>query len=337
MPNENGAGYFRFAMSPADWTNLRTTGFAALSDRGRMAVSDSVEAAFDRGAMDVEGLLPWFPRFVGSPLRQVAGAPMGPLRFMIHNAAPPELRGNVTSYASRLYRKRYKQLGWRARPGDSSDTKLLREAVIRFMVMDVRAKEARARAARLGKAYSGYRTKAKPAVVDPQLAGLVLATAVQDNGEGLFEHLLGLLDASTDATARGRILSALGHAEDPVLSARALDLTLDSRLRVSEIGHLLRAQFQNPRTREQAWVWFTAHFDELSARFGSSQVGGIPWHTASFCTEEAAAEVQRFFEPRVAKLTGGPRNLAGAVEAISLCAEKARIYRPSVDRAFASR
>jgi alanyl aminopeptidase len=337
MPNENGAGYFRFAMSPADWTNLRTTGFAALSDRGRMAVSDSVEAAFDRGAMDVEGLLPWFPRFVGSPLRQVAGAPMGPLRFMIHNAAPPELRGNVTSYASRLYRKRYKQLGWRARPGDSSDTKLLREAVIRFMVMDVRAKEARARAARLGKAYAGYRTKAKPAVVDPQLAGLVLATAVQENGEGLFEHLLGLLDASTDATARGRILSALGHAEDPVLSARALDLTLDSRLRVSEIGHLLRAQFQNPRTREQAWAWFTDHFDELSARFGNSQVGGIPWHTASFCTEEAAAEVQRFFEPRVAKLTGGPRNLAGAVEAISLCAEKARIYRPSVDRAFASR
>jgi alanyl aminopeptidase len=149
--------------------------------------------------------------------------------------------------------------------------------------------------------------------------------------------LLGLLESSTDATARGRILSALGHAEDPVLSARALDLTLDPRLRVNEIGHLLRAQFQNPRTREPAWAWFTDHFDELSARFGASQVGGIPWHTASFCSEEAAAEVQHFFEPRVAKLTGGPRNLAGAVEAISLCAERARIYRPGVERAFASR
>ena len=337
MPNENGAGYFRFSMSPADWTNLRTKGFATLSDRGRMAVADSVEAAFDRGVMGVESLLPWFPSFVRSPLRQVAGAPMGPLRFMIHNAAPPELRGTVTSYATRLYRKRYKQLGWRARPGDSSDTKLLREAVIRFMVMDVRNKDARARASRLGKAYVGYRTKAKLTVVDPQLAGLVLATAVQESGEGLFEHLLGLLESSTDATARGRILSALGHAEDPVLSARALDLTLDPRLRVNEIGHLLRAQFQNPRTREPAWAWFTDHFDELSARFGASQVGRIPWHTASFCSEEAAAEVQHFFEPRVAKLTGGPRNLAGAVEAISLCAERARIYRPGVERAFASR
>ena len=53
MHNENGAGYFRFSMSPADWTRLRTKGFTQLSDRGRMAVADSVQAAFDRGAMDV--------------------------------------------------------------------------------------------------------------------------------------------------------------------------------------------------------------------------------------------------------------------------------------------
>jgi alanyl aminopeptidase len=337
MPNENGAGYFRFSMSPADWTSLRTKGFAQLSDRGRMAVADSVQAAFDRGAMDVEGLLPWLPAFVASPLRQVAGAPMVSLRFMIRDAAPPEVQGNVTSYASRLYRRRYKKLGWRARPGDSSDTKLLREAVIRFMVMDVRDQEARARAARLGRAYAGYRTKEKRAVVDPQLAGLVLATAVQESGEGFFEHLLDLLDSNTDATKRNRILSALGHAESQTLAARALDLSLDPRLRVNEIARLMRAQFHNPQTRDRAWEWFTEHFDELTARFGPSRGGGMPWYAASFCSEEAAEEVQRFFEPRVAELTGGPHNLAGAVEAISLCAERARTYRPGVKRAFASR
>ncbi len=337
MPNEDAAGYFRFSMSPADWTSLRRRGFAQLSDRGRMAVADSVGAAFDRGSMDVEGLLPWFSKFVASPLRQVAGAPMKPLHFMIHNAAPPELRGNIRSYASQLYRRLYKQLGWRTRPGDSSDTKLLREAVVRFMVMDVRDREARARAARLGRIYIGYRTKAKRGVVDPQLAGLVLATAVQEDGEGFFAQLVDSLGSSTDATARNRILSALGHAEDPALCARALDLTLDPQLRLNEISRLLGTQFRNPRTREQAWEWFTEHFDELAARFGSSEVGGTPWHAASFCTEEAAAKVQRFFEPRVAELTGGPRNLAGAVEAISLCAEKASIYRPDVERAFSAR
>jgi alanyl aminopeptidase len=336
MPNEDGAGYFRFSMSSADWTSLRTKGFATLSERGRMAVADSVEAAFDRGAVDMEGLLPWFPQFVASPLRQLAGAPMGPLRFMIRNAAPPGLRGKVASYANRLYRKRYKQLGWQARRRDSSDTKLLREAVIRFMVMDVRDPEARERAARLGRAYAGYRTKAKE-VVDPQLTALALAAAVQESGKGLFDHLLARLDSSADATARNRILSALGHAEDRMLSTRALDLSLDPRLRVNEIGQLLRAQFRNPRTRERAWAWLTGHFDELTARLGTSRGGSMPWYATSFCSEEAAVEVRRFFEPRVAELAGGPRNLAGAVEAISLCAEKARVHQPSVEQAFGAR
>ena len=205
------------------------------------------------------------------------------------------------------------------------------------MVMDVRDREARTRAARLGRAYVGYRTRAKPSVVDPQLAGLVLATAVQESGAGLFDHLLALLDSTEDATARNRVLSALGHAEDPTLSGRALALALDPRLRVNEINQLLRSQFHNPRTRERAWTWLTTHFDELTARFGAARGGATPWYTASFCSDEAAAEVERFFEPRVAELAGGPRNLAGAVEAVALCAEKARVYRPGVEKAFSPR
>lgn len=337
MPNDDGAGYFRFSMSPDDWSSLRTRGFSKLSDRGKMAVADSVIAELDRGAMDAEALLPWLPRFVASPIRQVASAPMGPLRFMMYHAAPPERRDEVRRYASRLYRRRYERLGWRAAKKESSDTKLLRDAVVRFMVMDVRDSAARAKAARLGRAYIGYRTKARPAVVDPQLAGLALATAVQEGDARFFDYLLSLLDEDTDALARNRILSALAHAERPALSTRALELSLDPRVRINEIGRMLRVQLRNPQTRERAWEWFTEHFDEVTARLGSGRGGGTPWHATGFCTEDAAERVRRFFEPRVAALAGGPRNLAGAVEAISLCAKRAAAQRPGVERAFGAR
>jgi alanyl aminopeptidase len=337
MPNADGAGYFRFSMSADEWRRLRTEGFGELSDRGRIAVADSVEASFDRGAMDVKALLPWFSSWVSSPLMQLAVAPMNTLRFLIEDASPPELRRAVRAYAGKLYRKRYRQLGWRSRATDSSDTKLLREAIIRFMVMDIRNRNARVRAARLGRSYIGYRSKANPGIVDAQLAGLVLATAVQEGDEGLFDHLLGLLESSSDATGRSRILSALGHAETPALSARALDLALDPRLRVNEIGNVLRAQFYNPRTRDRAWKWFTENFDDLASRFGDGELGASPWRAASFCSLDVAAEVERFFAPKVSALSGGPRNLAGAVEAIVLCAEKASVHMPGVQRAFGPR
>ena len=334
MPNDEGSGYFRFALADADWTALRNKGFSRLSGRGRMTVIDSLFATFDQGSADAETLLPWLPRLAASPIREIATAPMRHLRFIMENVAPPGVREDAQKYAARLYRKRYGTLGWRPRKGDSSNTKLLREAVIRFMVMDVRDPAARARAARLGRAQVGYQAKTNPDAVEPQLAGLVLAAAVQESGAGLFDHLLQLLESSEDATERARILAALGHAEDPDLAKRALELTLNPTTRVNEIGQILRPQLRDPRTRDEAWDWFTSNFDELAARFGDHQVGGIPWYMASFCTEAAASEVQKFFEPRVTELTGGPRNLAGVVEAISLCAARADAQRASVERAF---
>jgi alanyl aminopeptidase len=334
MPNEAGAGYFRFSMSPEDWARLRKKGFGKLSDRGKQAVADSLFAELDRGTIEVDQLLQWFPGFVRSPLRQIAGGPMPALRFMMNEAAEERTRANVRTYAGRLYRKRYQRLGWRDKAGDSSDTKLLREAVVRFMVMDVRDRKGRTRAAKLGRTYAGYGIKEDKSVVEPQLAGLVLATAVQDGGEGLFDHLLTLLDASTDATTRSRILSALGHAETPALSERALNLALDERLRLNEIPRILSVQFRNPRTRDRAWSWLKDNFDALVSRAGRTQAGKAPWYPSSLCTEAAAADVRTFFEPRVPTLTGGPRNLAAAVEAIELCAAKALAHRASIDRAF---
>ena len=75
-------------------------------------------------------------------------------------------------------------------------------------------------------------------------------------------------------------------------------------------------------------------FDALTARNGRVQAGGAPWYTTSFCTKDSAEDVQAFFEPKMFELAGGPRNLASAVEAITLCAARVDAQRESIDRAF---
>jgi alanyl aminopeptidase len=333
MPNEDGAGYFRFAMSPEDWRVLRRRGLSKLSESGRIAVADSLYASFSNGSLDAKALLPWISRFSASPLRQVATGPMGVLSFMMTEGASAPIRPDVAAYAARLYRKRYRRLGWTSRAGDSSDVKLLREAVLRFLVMDVRDEDARARAARLGRAYARQMQASIVDAVDPQLAGLALATAVQTGDADLFDRLLAEID-STAVAERSRILVALGHAETPELSDRALDLALDPELRLNEISSVLRPQFGNPRTRDRAWRWLIDHFDDLVMRIGPAQAGSIPFYAISFCSYEAARDVRRFLEPRMRDAAGGPRNLATTVEAIELCAAKVETQRPGIDRAF---
>ena len=54
------------------------------------------------------------------------------------------------------------------------------------------------------------------------------------------------------------------------------------------------------------------------------------------CNDEAhAAEVEAFFAPLVDGLEGGPRNLAGALEEIRLCAALARVQGPALAAYFA--
>jgi len=334
MPNDRGAGYFRFSMSSRDWAALRRKGFATLSDTGKQAVADSLYADFARGSLEAEDLLAWFPRFVATPLRQVSSSPISTLQLMMADASSPDTRPNIVAYTKQLYAGLYRRLGWRAKPEDSSDTKLLRATVLELMVMDVRDRKARVRAAKLGRTYLGYGTEPMPDAVDPQLVELALATAVQEGDGALFDELLARLAASNDSTLRGRILAALGHAEDPALAERALELSLDSRLRRNEAPQVLAVQLRNRRTRDRAWAWLKEHFDAFAERVGNTQAGSAPWYAAALCTAEAADDVQAFFEPRVSALAGGPRNLAGAVEAIRLCAARADAQRPGVDRAF---
>ncbi|MEM8607328.1 MAG: M1 family metallopeptidase [Myxococcota bacterium] len=337
MPNDEGGGYYRFALGKDDWSDLQKKGFRRLSERGQITVVDSLFATFEQGSANAETLLPWMPMLAGSQIRGVATAPMRPLRFMMDNAAPAELQPAVRSYAANLYRKRYRALGWRAKKRDSSDDKLLREAVVTFMAMDVRDGATRSQAAALGRASVDYPGSTSTGSVEPQLATVALEVAVQESDSAFFDYLVELLADTQDATERNRILDALGHAEGSTLAARARELALDPSVRINEIRQLLRPQFQSPETRDEAWVWFKNNFDALAARFNERQLGFAPWYMASFCSEGAAGEVEQFFAPRVASLAGGPRNLAGAVEAIQLCAALAKAQQPSVKSAFGSK
>jgi alanyl aminopeptidase len=77
-----------------------------------------------------------------------------------------------------------------------------------------------------------------------------------------------------------------------------------------------------------------ANFEGLVAHLSARHAGELPWLTSGFCDPAQADAVAAFFGPRIDSLSGGPRNLAGAVEAIRLCAARAAAQRDSANRFF---
>jgi alanyl aminopeptidase len=99
---------------------------------------------------------------------------------------------------------------------------------------------------------------------------------------------------------------------------------------------ILGTQLGDPRTRDAAWQWVRENLGPLFERIGSSSGAYLAWYVAGGCTAEWAAEVGATLQPRVNDLPGGPRNLAGAVEAVRLCAARASHQRASARAFFAA-
>jgi alanyl aminopeptidase len=343
IPNADGAGYFRFALAPADLARLRAVAPRVLTPREKMALVDSLQAAFASATLPAADVLEALAPLAQDPVRQVATAPMGLLAFAREQGVPPEERPRVEAYARRLYQPLYRRLGWEppaprgaAQAAEDGETRLLRKAVISFLATTGRDPGVRREAARRARAYLGDDPD-RPVSADalpPSLVDVALAIAVEDGDAALFDHVERRLRASDDALVRGRMLGALASARDPALAARALALMLDPALRVNEVLTPLAGQMALPERREAAWAFVEANFDALRARIATTRAADLPWYATSACSEEMAARVEAFFAERVASLPGGPRNLAGALESLRLCAARKRAQGESLRRAL---
>jgi hypothetical protein len=116
---------------------------------------------------------------------------------------------------------------------------------------------------------------------------------------------------------------------DPALVDRALALGLDGRLRENERLTIVATLLAFVETRDAAWHWLQAHFDELVPILPDRYAGFVPL-LVSPCDPARTEELRAFFTPRIDKLTGGPRNLAHAIETATQCAARASAQRDSV-------
>ena len=334
MPDADGRGYYRSTLDPADLARLRDRGTKHLTTAERVALAGDLEAAFRSGALSSVDALRAVEPLAKDAHGAVALTPLSLYRFVAEEALGAPSRAKLGAYVRRLYAPAVRSLGFRATPGESTWRALARTAVLTFMAKDVGDPAVLAEGARLGRAYLGLGGDGRihPEAVDPDLAGLAMASAVREaSGDArVYEAVKGALERSNDAAQRKSFLVALASTRDARLVANALDLALDPGLRKNERLVTLTTLLADTATRDLAWGWLVTHFDALAPALPDRYPGFVP-RALRFCDEARAREVEAFFAPRMPKYTGGTRNLAQAVEAIGSCAKLASVQRDSAE------
>jgi alanyl aminopeptidase len=169
--------------------------------------------------------------------------------------------------------------------------------------------------------------------VPTDLRSVAAHVALQDGDTALFDLAYKRFSESSDPIERDRLLGALSSVTD-ARSARALALTFDPVLHQNEVTVPLRIQFYDERTRAAAYQFMQDHLDALIEKLSRERAGNLPWFAVPMCTTQTADQLQALFAPRIEQLIGGPRSLAGATEALRLCAAEAAAQQQSARAYF---
>ena len=339
MPNAGGRGYYRWSLPADALKHLAEKGYPDLTAAERLSFAESLRSGAVNGRIPVSDAVAALGPFAADPSRAVAAAPMSLLR-----EGREWIRDDVKAtksfeaFAGELYAKAWKALGWEPAKGavEDGDRSLLRRDLIAFLAWTARDQGLRREAATRGLAYVGFGGDGAihEGAVDRQVAGAALAIAGAEGDVKLFDALLAQLAKTDKEIVRERLLGALTAVTRPELSARALDLTFDPRLRGDEALAPLSGQLARPETRDAAWAWLEAHVDAVLARLPPARAARLAWAGTAFCDAGHAEALERLFGERAKKLDGGPREIAGAVESVRLCAARREAAGPALRALF---
>jgi alanyl aminopeptidase len=330
LPNADDAGYYHYALEPADLERLARRRFAPLNDAERVGLLTNASALVLSGDFGADRALA-LARSFGAEGRRPVVAALVDLFGRLRAIAPERDLPRLETAVRKALGPAQARLGWApdalatappkggkatARAADEGDD----AALVRVTLLEALGalgrdegvlREARRRA-------DAFLSGKGPAQ-HPDNVSVALRLAARRGDAALWEALARALAERKAPQERVAIVSALASFEDPALLGRTLELTSGENVRLQDLRYVFPA-FGRRETAPAAFAWVREHFDALAKRWPPSMLSGLSALVGSACTTAERDERQRFLAERLRPVEGADRPLALAGDRANACA-----------------
>jgi aminopeptidase N len=330
LPNDEEAGYYQVAYRGDLLKKVLAGGASHLSVAERVGVLGDVNLSVGAGETPAGVALALVPEFSKDPAPQVVQAAANIARLLKSGSVPGDLREKGARFIRQQFGAQAIALGWMAKPGDSDDTRLLRQRLVPFVASVGEQKELIEEAEKVA---NGWLQNGQ--TITPEMLGPLLDVAAEFGDRNLFNLLRTAAVHQRDHTLREQLLDALGSFRNPELAAASLDLLLSKDFDPRESFYpLLFGPLTYAETRDVPFEFVKQHLDALLKRLprevGEDYAAALPTVGGNFCDAKRRDELNSFFADRVKDYTGGPRALAQTLEGIDLCISARKTLAPEL-------
>ncbi len=323
-PNADSGGYYRMSMTGKPLDTLLARASRALTLPERVGLIGDVTALIANGTVQQGVALGLVETLSKDKSRHIVDASIGVVAG-VEEMVPDNLRANYERLIKKLYRTRAVELGFKSKPGEDDNTKQLRPQLVGLVAASGNDKPLIEQATALA-----WKWLDDKKAVEPEMVGVVLGIAAQYGDQKLFDRLHKDAKAAEDRADRGRLLGAMGSFSDPKIVAQAMGISITDEFELREALSLLQGGFTDRRTRNFAYEFVTKNIDAIIKKLPEPFRPYIAFTFVPMCDDSRKAEFEGFFKPRLEKLEGGPKMLAQALEALSLCAAARKAQTPGV-------
>ncbi len=319
MPNAGGTGYYRFSLPEAEWRTL--IGQAASLPPGEaLAMTDSLWAAYRAGEVSPALLVDAAKAMAANPY---SGASVdGGKRLAGLRARGLVAEGDLPAYRALIggiYAPKLAALGFDPKAGvytaEDPDKQKLRSDTVSLLAGEAQDKDV---TAKLAKAATAYLAGDKIAL-DQSLFDDGFGAYLTTGGDAAVSALYEKAAASDDTLFRDAAIGALGRSDNAATGRWLIDHMADKRLRPSDRLGLLRRMTFEPTTRDLAFDWLLAHYDDFVKDNGIFTASTLPSYASSYCSVDKAAAIEAGLRPKVVKYKRGALSLDRTVEQVHDC------------------
>ncbi len=322
--NADSAGYYRSAFKGKLLDNLLAAAPKKLSLPERIGLLGDLQALVANGSTQMGVALGLVESLSKDKSRHLVDVSIG-LVAGIEDMVPDELRPNYERLIKKLFRPRALELGFASRPGEDDNTKQMRPQLISLVAETGNDKAMIAQATQLA-----WKWLDDPKAVQPEMVGVVLGIAAHYGDQKLFDRLYADAKKAEDRTQRGRLLGAMGSFVDPKIVAQAMQIAIGNEFELREATALLQGGFADRHTRNQAHDFIVKNYDIISNKLPEPFRPYMAYSLVPLCDDTKKAELEAFYKKKLEKIEGGPKALAQALEALSLCAAGKKAQTPGV-------
>jgi alanyl aminopeptidase len=248
---------------------------------------------------------------------------------------PPDLRPKYAQYIQKNFGARADQLGWLPRSEDTEDDRLIRPDLVAFVAREGEDPRLIASATELTNKWLHTRS-ALPA----ETMGAIFEVAARNGDAAMHEKILTAIKAEKDEFYLQALFRALASFRQRELVEKNLQLLAAGEFDWRLAFPIIFVPQDTPALERLPLEIVKSNYDSMVAKMprgvGSDYAAFLPYAGRAGCSTQDAEEAQTFFGPRMAKVDGGVRKLAQAVEDIKLCEARKKVQEPDLIHFFGS-